>query len=107
MIDTILTLLVGIVLAAGVFSATLWSAYQVFMRAGRLRWTHAALLALTIAAMGTLQLVLPGPAAVLGVLLLLAGLAGAAFERGATRVLPLMQAAFGAALLAGLPFAAQ
>ncbi|QDL92382.1 hypothetical protein FDP22_11695 [Paroceanicella profunda] len=107
MIDGILTLLLGIVLAAGVFSGALWSAYQVFMQAGRLRLVHAGLLALTLAAMATLQLGAPGAATAVGTLLLLCGLAGAVLERGATRLLPLMQAAFGAALVAGLPFAAQ
>lgn len=97
--------LAGILLGGGVFAATLFSAAQAARHPGRLRKAHAAAALLTLAAMATLSLALPLPTRVLGALLIPAALAALAFERGWNRLLPAFHAAFGAALLAGLPFA--
>ena len=53
--DQIVTLLTGILVAAGIFAATLFSAAQVYRQAGRLRWAHAAAALTTIAAMAALS----------------------------------------------------
>ena len=88
--DQIVTLLTGILVAAGIFAATLFSAAQVYRQAGRLRWAHAAAALTTIAAMAALSRGL--------------WLAAIVLERGANRGLPLFQLLFGLALLARLPF---
>lgn len=103
--EQIVTLLTGILVAAGIFAATLFSAAQVYRQGGRLRWTHAAAAALTIAAMAALSGGLWAVAQMLGGLLALSALATAALERGANRALPLFHLLFGLALLARLPFA--
>ena len=102
--EMIVTLLTGMLVAAGIFAATLFSAAQVYRQAGRLRLAHAAAALLTIAAMAALSGGLWGAAQALGGLLALAALAAILFERGANRALPLFQLLFGLALLARLPF---
>ncbi len=102
--DQIVTLLTGILVAAGIFAATLFSAAQVYRQAGRLRWAHAAAALTTIAAMAALSGGLWAAAQALGGALILVALAAIVLERGANRGLPLFQLLFGLALLARLPF---
>ena len=102
--DQVITLLVGILVAAGIFAATLFSAAQVYRQAGRLRWAHGAAALLTLAGMAALSGGLWAAAQALGALLAPAALAAATFERGANRALPLFHLLFGLALLVRLPF---
>ncbi|MSU88980.1 hypothetical protein GE300_04990 [Rhodobacteraceae bacterium 2CG4] len=102
--DQVIQLLIGILVAAGIFAATLFSAVQIYRAAGRLRLAHAAAAALTLAAMACLSLGWWGAAQAAGALLCLAALAALALERGWNRLLPAFQLLFGAALLARLPF---
>ena len=53
--EQVVTLLTGILVAAGIFAATLFSTAQVYRQAGRLRWVHAAAALGTIAAMAALS----------------------------------------------------
>ncbi|MHA3915046.1 hypothetical protein [Halovulum sp. GXIMD14793] len=98
-------LLLGIMVGASVFAATLFSGAQVYLQKGRLRWAHLVALALTVLGMATLSAVSPGAAMVVGVALIIAGLAVMALEDGWNRILPVFQIIFGGALVAGVPFA--
>ncbi|MEM9048877.1 MAG: hypothetical protein AAGC92_09170 [Pseudomonadota bacterium] len=100
----ILALLGGIAIAAGVFSAFLWSAYQIVMARGSLRFCHAALVVLTVAGMASLQAAEANLAGLVGAGLLAAALAGIVLETRWSRLLPALQAVFGVALFIGLPF---
>jgi len=102
--DQVITLFTGILVAAGIFAATLFSAAQVYRQAGRLRLAHAAAALVTLAAMAALSGGFWATAQLLGGVLLLAALAAIVLERGANRGLPLFQLLFGLALLARLPF---
>ena len=102
--EQVVTLLTGILVAAGIFAATLFSTAQVYRQAGRLRWVHAAAALGTIAAMAALSGGLWTAAQALGAVLALTAVAAVVFERGANRALPLFQLLFGLALLARLPF---
>ncbi len=102
--DQIVQLLIGILVAAGIFAAALFSAAQIYRNDGRLRVAHAAALALTLGAMACLSLGWWGAAQFAGALLALAALGALVFERGWNRLLPAFLIVFGAALLARLPF---
>ncbi|MEO1274923.1 MAG: hypothetical protein AAFV96_05840 [Pseudomonadota bacterium] len=102
--DQILTLLIGIVVAAGIFAATLFSAAQAYMRDGRLRSAHLAAALLTIAGMGAMSLELWIVAQLIGPLLAIAASAALVLERGWNRLLPVFHILFGLALAARIPF---
>ncbi len=103
--STIFTLMAGILIAAALFAATLFSLVQIVRRRGPLRWSHAAALALTIVGMASLSLASPSLALLAGAALTAAALLAFRFETGWNRLLPLFQAGFGLALATGLPFA--
>jgi len=101
----IFTLMVGILMAAAVFAAFIWSIFQVVQARGALRLAHGgtvvAILAGALAVSNTWVLAaLPA-----GILLAAVSMAAAALERGWSRLLPVFPALFGLALILGLPFA--
>lgn|GEM_PF-6597616 len=100
-----ITLLLGIFLAALLFSAVLWSAYRAYMTTGRLRAINLATALLTIGlmAMITYQAHLPGR--VIGAALVISAFAATYRETGSARLLPLTLAAFGTVAAMGVPFA--
>ncbi|MEO0999790.1 MAG: hypothetical protein AAFW69_04145 [Pseudomonadota bacterium] len=98
-------LLAGIVVAAGVFGATLFSLAQAVMQRGRLRWAHIALVVLGIAGMGTVSLIWPAAAVGVGAALIAAGAVAVWSEKRWSKLLPIFQAVFGLALVLGIPFA--
>jgi len=102
--DQIVELLIGILVAAGIFAAVLFSAAQIYRNEGRLRLAHAAVLALTLGAMACLSLGWWGAAQAVGAPLAAAALAALVLEQGWNRLLPAFQLVFGVALLARLPF---
>ncbi|QHQ34834.1 hypothetical protein [Algicella marina] len=97
-------LLAGIVVGAGVFAATLWSATQIYRETGALRQAHAACFLLTLLAMAALQFLWQTPSRILGGLLIAAALWAFWSEAGWNRLLPVFHILFGAALVASLPF---
>ncbi|MEM9011786.1 MAG: hypothetical protein AAGE18_11195 [Pseudomonadota bacterium] len=102
---TIFALLAGIVIAVGVFGATLWSFAQILLARGALRWTHGLSLLATIAGMAAITLVSPPAALAAGAALVLSAAVAGWLERRWTRLLPILQIVFGLALATGLPFA--
>ena len=101
----IVTLLIGILLAAAVFAAFIWSGYRAFYTTGWLRRAHAALALLTLAGFAALSLLWPLAAAASGAGLVAAGLVALVLERGWAQLLVLVQIAFGGLLISGLPLA--
>ena len=98
-------ILLGIFLGACLFAATLSSVARALTTTGRRRAAHLAILAAILGAAAAVSLGWTALSLPLGLALIAAGLAGAALESGAHRVLPIVPVLFGAALLAGLPFA--
>ncbi len=96
---------VGVIIAACVFAATLWSAAQAYRVKGPLRIAHLICIVLTIAAMTCLQFQWQQAAQITGTLLILAALRTLWLESGWNRILPLFQGLFGAMLAINLPFA--
>jgi cbb3-type cytochrome oxidase subunit 1 len=100
----IVELFVGIIIAALVFAATLFSAAQVFRQEGRLRYAHAAALLLTLAAMACLSLGWWRLSQGAGAGLAAAAVAVLGVERGWNRLLAFAQLGFGIVVALGLPF---
>ncbi len=101
---TIPVLLIGVLIAMGIFAALGWSAARAFQVTGRARGVHIAHVGLILAGMALISLEWPLPARVIGAALLVAASWVAAIEHGWSRLLPLVGVAFGVALLLGLPF---
>jgi cbb3-type cytochrome oxidase subunit 1 len=95
---------IGIIIGAAVFAAAIWSAAQSYLKTGRLRYAHLALLTLTLAGMACVSLMWPVVATVIGIALIIAGLYAVLIEERWNKLLPLAQAILGLALVAGLPF---
>ncbi|MGM0583605.1 MAG: hypothetical protein ACQEUZ_03010 [Pseudomonadota bacterium] len=102
----IIAVLAGILAAAALFAALLWSLAQSFRERGPLRLAHIAAIAATILVMAFLTWRMPLPAQAAGAALALAGLTLLFLERRWNRLLPLAQLLAGLAVAAGLPFAA-
>ena len=96
-------LLPAIVVAAAVFGASLWSVTQAMRQEGTLRLAHVAAAAFVIGVMASIDAGWPLLMRAAGAALMLAALVAIFHEQGWTRVLPGVQAAFGAAAAAGLP----
>lgn len=102
--DQIAQLFIGILVAAATFAATLFSVAQTFRQDGRLRLGHGIAAASTLAVMASLSTGLWTLSQGLGAVLIAAGLAVFWLESGWNRALALVQVAFGAVVLAGIPF---
>ncbi|MEL6679628.1 MAG: hypothetical protein AAFQ51_13045 [Pseudomonadota bacterium] len=101
----IFALLVGILLGLAIMVVPfLWSVYRIAVAGGWTRWAHVAACLLTIAGAATISWVVPGPAILVGGLLVLAGIYLILKERSWNKLFPLGQVAFGLALVASLPF---
>lgn len=100
----IFQLLAGIVIAAGVFAALLWSLYQSVRQTGRLRWVHILLVSLTILGMVSISTKAILLAQILGILMLTASTVATALEPGWNRVLTIIQSIFAVSLILRLPF---
>ena len=98
-------LLGGVLIAAFVFAATLFSAAQAYLQSGWLRRMHLANALTIIAAMATISKVWPMTALGLGVLLIALNLVLAVLEKGWNRLLAIPALLFGVTLILGLPFA--
>ena len=92
-------ILIGIVLAALLFAALLWSIYRTFTAEGNLRLSQmcAAIFTLGGAAAATYNMY--STAMICGVGCLFAGIIAMRFETRWSRLLPLLQAVFGCILL--------
>ncbi len=100
----IFQLLGGIVVAAGVFAALLWSVFQGITKRGVLQWAHIATAVLSVLGMATLSMLAPTLALIAGVALTITSAIVLFLEAGWNRVLPLFQLAFAIILILGLPF---
>jgi len=100
----IFMLLGGIVVAAGVFAALIWSIYQGLVQRGRLQYVHIAAASFSIAGMVSVSYISPLWAQITGGALLLAALIALFLETHWNRFLPIMQTLFAIALILGLPF---
>ncbi len=101
---TIFELLGGILLGFGAFAAMFWALWQAVVTKGLRRWLHAGAGLGTLAGMATISLVSPILALIAGVVTVASALALTFVTPGWTRLLPLVLALFGAALVLGLPF---
>jgi len=101
-----MNLLFGIVIAAFIFAALLWSLYRAVSGVGMVRVTHAAVVVLIIALMAALTLGWSIPARGLGAVLIIAGLGAVWNDTSWSRLLPMCAAGFGLAALQGLPLGA-
>lgn len=101
----IFELMGGIVIAAGVFAALLWSLYQSVLKRGRLQYAHIATAALTLLGMASISAMSSIFAQILGILLLVTASTAAVLESRWNRVLPAIQVIFAFILILGLPFA--
>lgn len=99
---TIFYLLIGILLAALVFGALMWSVVQAVRGTGNQRMNYGILAAATLGGMLALTYDLGITARMIGGLLIYFG--GVAFvaEQGSARALPLVQIILGLCLLVGL-----
>ena len=100
----VVQLLTGILIAACLFAATLWSLAQIYRQKGWLRIAHAVTagsMLLVMAGLAQNWIVMP---VVMSGLLVAGSLAATFLERGWNRLLPLILLAFALALFAGLPF---
>lgn len=102
---TLPTLLLGLLLAAFIFAAFGWSIARAVQTSGRSRTAHVVLAGLILLGMALLSLDWPLAARLAGAALIVSGCLAALVEDGWSRLLPLFGAAFGLALLLGLPFA--
>ncbi|PTX55618.1 hypothetical protein C8N43_0257 [Litoreibacter ponti] len=100
----IVQLLAGIVIAAAVFAALLWSIYRAATTRGRTRLIAVLLGLSTILGMASISLNQPGIAVMAGGACLIFGLYGVWAEDRWSKLLPFAQAVFGLALIAGLPW---
>ena len=98
-------LLIGMSIATLVFAALGWSVARLFQTQGGPRLWHGANAALIVLGMALISAEWPDPARIAGAALTIAGLGAAWFDPGWSRLLPLLGAGFGIALLLGLPFA--
>ena len=102
----ILHLLLGATMAVAVFFAMLWSVVQAVRRRGLLRWGHLGAAVATLALFAIASREAPFQwLQIAGGLMATGALAALVAERGWTRLLPLIQAVFGGAMVAGLPLA--
>jgi len=101
-----IVLLIGVLIAAFVFAATLFSAAQAYLQIGALRWLHLANALSLIAAMASISLVWPGIAALLGLILVALNIALGLWEVAWNRLLAVPPILFGLALVQGVPFSA-
>ena len=97
-------LLGGIVVAAGVFAAVLWSIFQAVTQRGKLQVVHILAIAGSIAGMASLSMVNPTMAWFVGVELGVAAVAAIYLETAWNRLLPAFQLIFAITLILGLPF---
>ena len=97
-------LLPGIVIAAILFGATLWSASQAMRQKGVLGVAHGVAAVAIVLTMGALSYDAAYPAQIAGGVLCLGAAMAVVWESGWSRLLPASQAIFGAAVANGLPF---
>lgn len=100
----IFQLLGGILVAAGVFVALLWSIYQSILKRGPLQYAHIATATLTVLGMASISLLAILLAQILGILLLISATTAAILETRWNRALPVLQIIFSITLILGLPF---
>ena len=100
----IIALLTGILIAACLFAATVWSLAQIFRQRGWLRIAHTATAGTTLIIMfGLAQGWIMGPV-LMSFPLLVASLGAAMLEAGWNKLLPLILLVFALALFIGIPF---
>ncbi len=100
----VLVLMVGIVMAGAVFVSLFWSVAQLIQARGALRYAHGGNIAGILLGAVTLSYLWIAAAPAIGVFVACAGLTTAFLEKGWSRLLPIFSAAFGVALILGLPF---
>lgn len=100
----IFQLLGGIVVAAGVFTAVLWSIFQGATKRGWLQYAHIAAAIFSVLGMATVSLVSPILAQITSGALLVSAIGALYFDYGWNRLFPVFQIVFSIALFLGLPF---
>lgn len=98
------TLLAGIVLAAFIFAALLWSVYRAVVTEGSTRLVAVLLSLNTLIGMGMLTLLEVIPALIAGVGLVILGALAIRNDPGWSKLLPFVQVIFGIVLIVGLPW---
>ncbi|MEM9584920.1 MAG: hypothetical protein AAGA08_17540 [Pseudomonadota bacterium] len=91
----VFTLLAGIVIAACVFAALLWSIYRVVMTHGRLRLTYIVLALSTLLVVAAIQYNLAGISLMAGLTCAVTGVIALTHEPRWTKLLPLVQVVLG------------
>ena len=102
--DQIVQLLTGILIAACLFAAVIWSLAQVYRQRGWLRIAHTATAGLTLVIMALLaggEIMAP---VLLSLPLLIASLGAVFLDTGWNKLLPFILLLFALALFIGLPF---
>lgn len=101
----IFQLLGGIIVAAGVFAALLWSIFQGITQRGPLQYVHIATATLSVFGMASISLLSILLAQILGIALLITATTAFVLENSWNRVFPVFPLTFAVALILGLPFA--
>ena len=104
---TIPVLLGGLMIAMGLFASLGWSVVRALQLHGPMRAWHAAHAAMIMIGMALVSAEWAGLSRIAGAVLVLSGFAVARVEAGGSKLLPLLGAVFGIALLLGLPFGAR
>lgn len=100
----IVILAIGVLLAAAIFAAFMWSGFQAFFSRGSLRWAHGISAGATIGGMAALGNEALIAAMASGLVLLLSSGFAVVKERRWTRLLPFFQILFALVLISGIPF---
>lgn len=102
---TVFVLLAGIAIAAFVFAALLWSIYRAVTSEGRERLVHLLCALSTIMAMFAITYGSPGHGAFAGASLAVIAAFAFWYDKGWSKLLPVVQILFGIVLIVGLPWA--
>lgn len=101
---TIFELMGGILIGFGTFGAMGWSVWRAITVPGLRRWLYLGAVAFTLLSMASVSLLSPPLAVFAGGGLAFCALSLIWGERGAERLLPLVQIVFGIVLMSGAPF---
>lgn len=101
-----INLFAGILVAACVFAALLWSIYQTIIARGKLQYVQGISAALTLLGMASISYLSLTMAIICGTCLCISAAIAVYLETRWNKVLPFFQCVFGLSLILGLPFTA-
>lgn len=99
-----ISLLLGVAIAATIFAAFLATLYQVVTQKGIGRWFAATAIMLTILTMATISWEMVGLSQLVGGILIIVSIFTAWYVSGLDRLWPVVLVCFGIAALLGIPF---